>query len=372
MRKRAALPILLGLLAGAGFLAERFSREKSLPEDQAIAEIVERARTLLAATYPASTQAPALRGAHPKASGCVRAVFVVDPDLPASLRVGTFAQPGQKFMAWIRFSNSAFTPGPDKSPNGRGMALKLIDGDPDHGDIVRKNPPHDLLFINYPAYFLADANDFLAFVRAGGLQGDQEHALRYFLPGLDPFAWRLREMAIVYRNATREISSPLTTDYWSMTPYQFGPGRAVKYAARPCAAGLAPAPQKDDPDYLHIALKSALKEAPACMELFAQLRVGDMPLDDASREWSQELSPLRRLGRIDMSSQDISAPGLDAACENLSFNPENAPAELAPLGGINRVRTKLYQASAAYRLGHNGATATDPQRAWETFDPKKL
>jgi len=366
MRKRAALPLLLALLAGVGFVAERFSREKSLPEDQAIAEIVERAQALLAATYPASSKAPALRGAHPKASGCVKATFTVDPDLPQDLRVGSFSHPGQKFMAWIRFSNSAFTPGPDKNPNGRGMALKLIDADPDHSDVLRKTPPHDLLFINFPAYFLADANDFLAFVRAGGLQGDQEHAQKYFFPGVNPFGWRLREAAIVYRNATSEIASPLTTDYWSMTPYRLGPDRALKYAVRPCTAAVS-APAKEDPDYLRVALKAELGKAPACMELFAQLRVGDMPLDDASREWSQALSPLRRLGRIDMQAQDISAGARDAACENLSFNPENAPAELAPLGGINHVRMKLYQASAAYRLGHNGTTATDAKKAWTQF-----
>jgi hypothetical protein len=367
MRKRAALPILLCLLAGGGFLAEKFSHEKSLPEDQAIAEIVERARALLAATYPDSARATALRGAHPKASGCVKAVFTVDPDLPEVLRVGSFAHPGEKYMAWIRFSNSAFTPGPDRDPNGRGMALKLVDADPDRANIKRKNPPHDLLFINFPAYFLADANEFLAFVRAGGLQGDQEHALKYFFPGYNPFTWRLRETAIVYRNATREISSPLHTDYWSMTPYKLGPDGALKYAARPCMATAALSPAKDDPDYLRTALTAELKSAPACMELLAQIRVGDMPLDDASREWSQDLSPPRRLGRIEIPAQDISAEGRDETCENLSFNPGHAPEELAPLGGINRVRIKLYEASAAYRLGHNSATATDPEKAWNRF-----
>ena len=105
--------------------------------------------------------------------------------------------------------------------------------------------------------------------------------------GYDPFAWRLREAAIVYRNATREIVSPLQTDYWSMTPYKLGPDRAIKYAARPCEAGAAPAPAKGDPDYLRAALKGELEKAPGCMELFAQMRVGDMPLDDASVEWSQ-------------------------------------------------------------------------------------
>ena len=90
MRKRVALPLLFSLLVGASFLAERFSREKPLPEDQAIAEIIERASALLAATYPSSGREFALRGAHAKASGCVKAVFTVDFDLPDAFRVGSF------------------------------------------------------------------------------------------------------------------------------------------------------------------------------------------------------------------------------------------------------------------------------------------
>lgn len=367
MRKRAALPLLFGLLAGAAFVEARLAREAPMPEDRAMADIVTGARGLLASTYPATGRRPALRGAHAKAHGCVKAVFRVDPDLADDLRVGSFVQPGRRYKAWLRFSNSAFTPGPDQDPNGRGMALKLIDSDPDHPDPAGHNPPHDLLFINFPAYFLANIDDFSAFVRAGGLQGDLAHAKNYFFPGYNPFAWRLREFLIVYRNATRKIASPLRTDYWSMTPYRFGPGRAIKYAARPCAAGKATAPSKDDPDYLRAAMTQELKDSPACLDLFVQLRVGDMPIDDASREWSQSLSPLRRVGRIEMPAQDVSAPGRDAMCEDLTFNPGNAPADLAPLGGVNRAREKLYEASAAYRLGHNGVTATDAENAWDRF-----
>ena len=223
MRKRAALPLLFWPSGRREFSRRKILARKTVARGSGDRRD-RRARPRAARRDLSGFGGePALRGAHAKASGCVKAVFTVDPDLPDALRVGSFEHPGEKYKAWIRFSNSAFTPGPDKNPNGRGMALKLIDADPDHAVGARKNPPHDLLFINFPAYFLADANDFLAFVRAGGLQGDQQHALKYFFPGYNPFAWRLREVAIVYRNATREIASPLRTDYWSMTPYNFGP-----------------------------------------------------------------------------------------------------------------------------------------------------
>src|SRR5262245_39186635 len=47
---------------------------------------------------------PALRDAHPKAHGCVRAVFRVEKDLPPDLAQGVFV-PGRSYKAWIRFSN---------------------------------------------------------------------------------------------------------------------------------------------------------------------------------------------------------------------------------------------------------------------------
>ena len=367
MRKSPALLLLAAVLATTLFFAARTPPEKPVPDDQAIAEIAAAGVAALESAYPAGEKGLVHRASHAKAHGCVKATFEVDPALPEDLRVGTFARPGQRFKAVIRFSNSAFMPGADAAPNGRGMALKLIDADPDHADPARKNPPHDLLFINYPVYFLANIQDFLEFARAGGIDGAFEHAKAYFLPGNNPFAWRLRELSIVYRNATREIASPLHTDYFSMTPFAFGPDRAIKYAAKPCAAAQGPAPAERDPDYLRKALTDELKTAPACFELFVQERTGDLPLDDATRDWPETQAPMRRLGRIEIPAQDVGAAGRNVLCENLSYNAGQAPATLAPLGGINRARIKLYEEAAAYRFRRNDATPTDAAKAWELF-----
>ena len=47
-------------------------------------------------------QRPALRDAHPKAHGCVRADFQVEKDLPPRLAQGIFL-PGRTYPALIRF-----------------------------------------------------------------------------------------------------------------------------------------------------------------------------------------------------------------------------------------------------------------------------
>ncbi len=372
MRKIAALPILAALLAGAGFFAARTPSDDHAPENQVIATFAAGAVSELAKAYPDSAKKTVPRDAHPKAHGCVKAIFQVDPALPQDLRVGTFSQPAQRFEALIRFSNGASTPGPDSRPDFRGMALKLIDADPDRADATRANParqrpPHDILMVDYPQFFLAGLADLRALVRAGAFRADGDALQPYFFPSANPFGWRLREAWIAYRTATQKIASPLRADYFSQTPYRFGPDQAIKYAVRPCAALSAPAPAPDDPDSLRHALQRRLKAAPACFELFVQQRSGDLGVDDATQLWPQAQSPLRRIGRIDIPSQDVSAPGHDALCENLSFNPGHAPTELAPLGAINRAREEIYARIAAYRFARNGVTPIAAETAWDRF-----
>jgi hypothetical protein len=45
-----------------------------------------------------------LRGVHPKSHGCVKAKFVINPDLDERYRVGLFSNPGEEFEAWNRLS----------------------------------------------------------------------------------------------------------------------------------------------------------------------------------------------------------------------------------------------------------------------------
>jgi len=69
---------------------------------------------------------PALRDAHAKDNGCVRATFRVDRDLKNELRIGVFKNPGQEYQAWIRFSNGNSEQKNSRFPDARGMAIKLM------------------------------------------------------------------------------------------------------------------------------------------------------------------------------------------------------------------------------------------------------
>src|SRR5688500_5398122 len=65
------------------------------------------------------------RHAHPKMHGCVQARFRVNDDVPDDLRHGIFANLGQEYRAWVRFSN-AFGIDHDLKWENRGMGIKVL------------------------------------------------------------------------------------------------------------------------------------------------------------------------------------------------------------------------------------------------------
>ncbi|SEN24918.1 catalase [Bradyrhizobium sp. OK095] len=175
-----ALKIVLA--SSEGIASAQGLERQPADEEQSIAEIRARALSELKARYPEGNQTLVRRDAHAKAHGCVKATFAIDADIPDQLRVGTFAQPGQRFRALIRYSNGAFEPGPDTGYDGRGMAIKIIDAEPEGDSPVRGRPPHDILLIDYPAFFSPDVADYKDFAHAGALTGNSEGLKRYFLP----------------------------------------------------------------------------------------------------------------------------------------------------------------------------------------------
>ncbi len=306
-----------------------------------------------------------LRDAHAKAHGCVKAVFEVDANIAPSLRVGTFKQPMQQFKALVRFSNSALVPGPDTEPDGRGMALKIISADPLQ-KFSEPKPVHDIIMINYPVFFTPNVNEYLDFARAGALNGNTESLKRYFLPGYNPFHWRLRQGYLVYRIISQKVSSPLSVQYYSMSPFLYGPDRAVKYSARPCSQ-IKEADVKPGPDFLQEALQKDLSQGAACFELLVQEHKPGQDIEDATADWTESVSPYQLVGKVHIPSQEVLSEARKTECENLSFNPWNAPSDQRPLGGINRLREEVYKRISKHRMERNKVAPRDPELVWDTF-----
>ena len=284
-----------------------------------------------------------LRDAHPKAHGCVRAEFAVEPDLPAALRVGVFAAP-RRYQAWLRFSNASGKVQADGVADLRGVAIKLLDvaGEPLARDL-QGAANQDFLLLSHPVLPVGDVADFLHLAQAvvGG------HPLWFFLNPFDSHLRALKELML----ASRVHANPLQIRYWSTTPYQFGE-QVAKYALRPLPLMQQdPVPDQRPPDFLRQAMAQQLQQQPARFEFLLQLRTdpANMPIEDASVEWDETRAPLQRLATLTIPPQAFDSTAQRAACDALQFNPWHSLPPHRPLGGINRARNPVYQTLAGFR-----------------------
>ncbi|MEQ1557722.1 MAG: catalase family protein [Methyloglobulus sp.] len=293
----------------------------------------------------------ARRDAHPKSHGCVMAKFSVLASLPKSLKMGIFKEL-RDYPAWIRFSNGSGKIQDDSEGDGRGMAIKLM------GVEKSKSLTQDFVMINHPVFFVRNASDYVEFQQA--IIADSP--FRFFFPSLNPFKFRLREFWIVNEIKNKDVTNPLDIQYWSQTPYSFGQS-AVKYSARSCHKSI-PLHESSSPNYLRENMVRQLEKSSACFEFMVQVRnqSTDMPIEDPTIEWSEEMSPFITVARVTIPPQQFNTPKQNELCENLSFSPWHATPEHRPLGGINRVRKVVYETISRVRHEINGQEIIEPTR----------
>ena len=318
---------------------------ESVPEGEAaaIAAITELISVRLRA---ASKPGSATRDAHPKAHGCVAATLRILDDLPGTVRQGLFAR-AASYPCWVRFSNGSGTAQADKTGDGRGMAIKVMNV------AESRSTTQDFIMINNPVFFVRDARDYVAFQSA-------VNPLRFFLPGLNPFRLRLHELFAATGITRRVVSNPLNTQYWSMTPYLLG-DRACKFSCRPMGEP-SPFVGRSSADFLHDNLVAALSSDDATFELCVQLRTDEsaMPVEDPTIAWSEQSSPFIPVAHLVIPKQVFDTAEQVAFGENLSFTPWHGLDAHRPLGGINRVRRTVYETISTLRHELNHAPRVEP------------
>ena len=98
-------------------------------------------------------------------------------------------------------------------------------------------------------------------------------------------------------------------------------------------------------------------------ELRAQLctDLTRMPIEDATVPWPEELSPHVGVAKITYPQQNPDSPARRRFGDDvLSFNSWRGLAAHRPLGPINRLKLKVYEASSAFRHDKNGVRALEP------------
>ena len=157
-------------------------------------------------------------------------------------------------------------------------------------------------------------------------------------------------------------ASVLIARFSSTLPYALGDS-IVKYR-------LVSVPPTDPagspgvtPNYLAEDLKRRLLAGPASYLLEAQSFVDESvtPIDRATVRWEEAIAPFVAIAKIDISAQDIDAPGQSAYGESLAFSPWRTLHENRPLGSLADARRVAYPSSAAVRRSLNGQPMQDPK-----------
>jgi hypothetical protein len=323
----------------------------------------------------------AVRGAHAKSFGVVKAEVEILADVPAAYAQGIYAKPG-RHGALIRFSSTSGHLGTDAQLGpGLGFAIKifdvdgpkLVDDEPDSKtfDLVLKNNP--IFIANTAKHYLfieeigTDIQDYLARGQAGF-----HELLTDFLTGkgtLEQPDWAWDELLAFVKSATQTpVRNPLLSTYWTMAAVRHG-DYVAKIRVAPAAESAAHAIHREldlasGPDVFYPTLVDELQARPFNFDLQVQLctDLTVMPVNVVTVEWPEQLSPFVTVGRVHLPRQDISGLENFERSDAIAFNQWRVTADHRPLGEIMNVR-RIYAASAKVRRTLNHQPQTEPTSA---------
>jgi hypothetical protein len=326
----------------------------------------------------------AVRGAHAKTLGVVKAEVELLHDVPAPYAQGIYAQPG-RHDALIRFSSASNHLGSDAQLGPvLGFAIKifdvpgpkLVEDEPDCTtfDLVLKNNP--TFVANTARHYLVlqevgnDSPKYLARGKAG-----LRDLLTDLLTGKGTFEqsdWAWDEMFAFVKAAQTPVRNPLLSTYWTMAAVRHG-DYVAKVRVAPAAESAAQAIHHEldltsGPDVFGPALVDELRARAFDFDLQVQLctDLDAMPVNEATVEWPEKLSPFVTVGRVHLPRQDLSRPESSEKGDALAFNQWRVTAEHRPLGEIMRVR-RIYAASARVRRTLNDQPQAEPASADEVL-----
>ena len=330
--------------------------EKLQPNEDVLAQNI--AQVIEKSIREQYTVGNALRDAHPKAHGCVRAEFHVSKNIPVQFAKGVFI-PDQSYQAWIRFSNASNdASSADIDKDARGIAIKLLGvSGTKILESEKQATTQDFIMINHPVFFANDAKRYLSFMH----DVNSHNMIRKLHI---PFALGFKGTMNALGARNSQIANPLYARYWSMVPYQLGLGndrQAVKYSVRACSVTANNLPKNPSHDFLREALKNTLQQTDACMEFLIQPRTSSqMLIEDSMTEWDEKAAPFYQVATIHIPKQNFDTPEQNKFCENLSFTPWHALPAHKPLGAVNRMRKVIYENISRVRHNMNSAPRQEP------------
>jgi hypothetical protein len=259
--------------------------------------------------------------------------------LPGHARHGLFASPGSH-EAWVRLSNGSADRAPDRRPDVRGFAVKVL-GLSGPGALGGETASQDFLLINHPAFAFPRSDEFVELVLAAGKGGGAllAHVFRRYGP-----IGGARFLARFARSIGRPFSGFATERFFSAAPIACGP-YAVRARMLPAVAQASSGSADDwTADFLRH-LSGADLSFDLQLQFFTDERV--TPIEDASVDWPESEAPFVTVARLVLPrGGGGSLDGeLQRRIEAAVFDPWSALASHRPLGEVMRARKVVYYES---------------------------
>lgn len=299
------------------------------------------------------------RAGNTKTYGVVRGEFRVLDNIPTNYKHGIFAN-AKTYPAWIRFGGPGPASPPDIADSGiLSIGIKLM-GVPGEKLLDDEKATQDFTGISCPTFTTPNIVENLKLQKLIYARTP----VFYFIK---PFDSHLCDMTMqgIYARMNR---SPLEVRYWSCVPYLLGEGQAMKYSVTPSVNRKTKIPWNPPDDWLRQSLAMTLSNTYAEFDFSIQLQtnVKRMPIEDASIEWPERLSPFVNVAKIVIPKQEFRSPAQDKFARELSFNPWHCIAEHRPLGNQNRARYLIYSELSRLRQAMNHEPHIEPT-GHETF-----
>ena len=296
------------------------------------------------------------RAGNTKTYGVVRAEFRVLENIPAAYKHGVFAQPAT-YPAWIRFGGPGPASPPDIADSGiLSIGMKLM-GVPGEKLLPDEKATQDFMGISCPTFTTPNIVENLKLQK-------QIYARTPVFYFLNPFDSHVLDMTMqgIYARMNR---SPLEVSYWSCVPFLLGEGQAMKYSVRPCSKRKTKIPWNPPDDWLRQSLAQTLSETDVELDFMIQLQTDPkrMPIEDASIEWPERLSPFVPVAKISIPKQEFTSPAQTVFARQLAINPWHCIAEHRPLGNQNRARLMIYSELSRLRQSMNREPHIEPTGA---------
>ncbi|HEY0333240.1 MAG TPA: catalase family protein [Stenotrophomonas sp.] len=311
------------------------------------------------------------RAVHAKGQALLKGRLQVIDGLPAELAQGLFAHAGE-YPALIRLSSPPAEQLPDQVSTPRAMAVKVMGVEGPRAEGGGELHSQDWLMVNGPAFTSPGPKGFLA-------------AARMLAATTERMPHTKRAISATLRGAERALEAfggesaklkglggqpqvhPLGETFFTQVPFLYGPYMA-KFSLAPLSPTLLALHGQSleaGADMQREAIASFFTQASAPVEWALRVQLcrdaEQMPIEDASVEWPEAISPHLTVARLIIPPQPAWQGTESKALEDrLAFSPWHALAAHRPLGAINRARQAVMAASRAYRAEFNGCPIHEP------------